>query len=244
MAWSMTIGVAATLLAPEPERIIERPARVGDAFIGPVAEFFKRRGVVMALMVMGVIFFFRFGYMITTPMNSPFLIKLGFTPAELGYWRKGVGLIATLAGGLCAGPLVARLGTLRALLVFGITQALIHLSWVALVYTGPKWWMLAVTIGVENFFIGLAATAFDAYLLTLTNASFSATQFAAFNSLSSLSKPLFGSFSGKLAEALGWPLFFGLTSVTALPSLVLVLVLRRRERNADAAVAQGVEAAR
>src|SRR5262249_87314 len=153
----------------------------------------------------------------------------GFTPADLGYYRKGVGLAATLVGGLVAGPAVARLGTYRALLIFGVTPALIHLSWIGLVYPGPPSWLLALTIARRHFFIGLATTAFEAYLVTVTNAAFSAPQFAAVTSLSSLGGRLFGASSGVLAAALGWPLFFGLTSLSAIPSLFVVALLRRRE---------------
>ncbi len=124
-------------------------------------------------------------------MNSPFLLKLGFLPADLGYWRKAWSLIATLVGGLLAGPAVARLGVFRAMIVFGLTMALIHLSWIGLVYTGPKMWMLAITVGVENVFIGLATTAFDAYMMVQCNASLSATQYSALTSLSSLGGRLF-----------------------------------------------------
>jgi PAT family beta-lactamase induction signal transducer AmpG len=231
LAATMVVGVLATLVAPSPTQKVSRPRSVVDAYVQPLSDLLGRKG---ARTIIAFVLLYRFGYLVAQPMNAPFLIKLGFSTAQLGYWRKGVGLIATLVGGLFAGPAVARLGTFRAMIVFGTTMALIHLSWVGLVYTGPQPWMLVITICVENFFIGLATTAFDAYLMQLTNASYSGTQFGALAGLSSLGGRLFGATSGVLAQTLGWPLFFGLTSLSAVPSLILATRLPR-EAAADEA---------
>ncbi len=232
LALSMLIGIIATLLAPSPGPAAARPKNVVDAYVHPLKDLATRRG---AIAIVAFVFLYRFGYLVAQPMNAPFLLKLGFTPGDLGYWRKGVGLIATLVGGLLAGPAVARLGVFRAMILFGATMALIHLSWIGLVYTGAKMWMLAITVGVENVLIGLATTAFEAYLMALCNASFSATQFAALTSVSSLGGRLFGATSGILATTLGWPLFFGLTSLSAVPSLLLAARLPKLDAEGEPA---------
>lgn len=216
---TMLVGVLATLVAPNPERELSRPRTLREAYVQPLAEFFARP---MAGLIFGFIILFRFPYLATQPMNGPFLLELGFGKAQIGYWRKGVGLAATLLGGLVAGPAVARLGVLRALVIFGVLQALIHLSWAAMVFTGPQPWMLAIAVAVENFFIGLAVTAFDAYLMAQAKSSYSATQFAALAGVSSLGGRLLGATSGVVATSVGWPAFFIGTSILAIPALLLV----------------------
>lgn len=235
---SMGIGVVATLLAPEPERAVARPRSVVDAYLRPFDDLVRRPG---ALLIIAFVVLYRFGYALARPMNTPFLIELGFPTAAIGTYRKGVGLLATLLGGLIAGPAVARLGLKRALWIFGVALALVHLSWVALVYTGPQPFMLAISIAVENVFIGLSITAFDTYLMVLCNSSYSATQFAALAALSSAAGWLLGGGSGVLAHGLGWAAFFALTSVLAIPSLLMV----RRLPEVELATAEsGARAAR
>ena len=91
--------------------------------------------------------------------------------------------------------------------------------------------MLALTICVENFFIGLSATAFDAYLMALCNASFSATQYAVLSSMTTIGGKLLGASSGAMVTVIGWPLFFITTSLVAIPSLLLLLYAVPRGEN-------------
>ena len=228
---TMGIGVLGTLLAPEPERHVARPRSVVDAYVRPFQDLFSRPS---AGLILSFVLLYRLGYLLATPMNAPFLIKIGFAKASIAYYRKGVGLLATLFGGLLAGPAEARLGLRRSLLVFGLLTALVHLSWVALAYTGPKPYMLAITIGVENVCIGLSVTAFEAYLMALCNSSYSATQFAVLAATQSAAGRLLGGLSGFCAAALGWPLFFGATTLLVLPSLFMVSRLPRTEPSDEA----------
>ena len=227
---TMVIGIVATIFAPEPEARARPPQSITDAYIKPFADLLQRRG---AVVILALVLLYRFGYAVAQPMSSPFLVQLGFTTMDIGVVKKGVGLVATLLGGLAAGAWVSRLGTRRALLIFGATQAFIHLAWLALYYTGPNPSMLALTIGVENFFMGLATTAFDAYLMTLCNSSFSATQYAVLSSMTSLGGRLFGASSGAMVKVMGWPTFFITTSLAALPSLALLLFLMPKTADAE-----------
>lgn len=222
-ALTLIIGVVATLCAPEPERIAAPPRKITDAYVRPFAELLSRRG---AIIIIALVMLYRFGYSVAQPMSAPFLIQLGFTTLDIGVVKKGVGLVATLAGGLVAGAWVARLGMHRALLLFGIAQAIIHLGWLGLHYLGPDRSLLAITICVENFVIGLTATAFDAYLMALCNASFSATQYAVLSSLTTVGGKLLGASSGALVGVMGWPLFFVATSLAGLPSLLILILAK------------------
>lgn len=220
---TLLIGVVATLLAPEPERPAAPAGLLTDAYVRPFAELLSRRG---AVAVLALVMLYRFGYSVAHPMGSPFLIQLGFSTLDIGMVKKGAGLVATLAGGLCAGAGVARLGTRRALLWFGIAQALVHLAWLGLYYAGPDRSVLALTICTENFLMGLATTAFDAYLIALCNTSFSATQYAALSSLTTVGGKLLGASSGALVGWMGWPLFFVSTSLAGIPALLLLFLVR------------------
>ena len=232
IAPTMLLAALGTLLAPEPERVVSRPRNILDAYVHPLLELLKRPG---AWIIILFVFLFKFGYALAAPMNGPFLVELGFSDSAMAFWRKTVGVTATFAGTLLAGPAVARFGIRRSLLVFGAALALVHLSWAGLAYTGPRPGMLAVAIVVENIFIGLASTAFEAYFMALCNSSFSASQYTVLSSLSGLGRTLFGASSGALADRLGWPLFFGATSLIALPALLLVRKLPRIDDPADAA---------
>lgn len=232
-ALTMLIGVVATLCAPEPKpdeaHALSPPRKLTDAYVRPFVELLSRRG---AFIIIAIVMLYRFGYSVAQPMSSPFLIQLGFSTLDIGVVKKGAGLVATLAGGLLAGAWVARLGMRRALLLFGAAQALIHLGWLVLYYAGPDRSLLMITICAENFFIGLTATAFDAYLMALCNVSFSATQYAVLSSLTTVGGKLLGASSGALVGTMGWPLFFVATSLAGLPSL-LILILARPAREND-----------
>lgn len=233
LAASMVVGVVATLFAPNEVESRYRPRRLVDAFVKPLVDLAARPG---AVRILCFVMLFRFGYAVASQMNSPFLVRTGYTLAEIAVVQKGVGLVSTLLGGLVAGALVARLGMRRSLLGFGLCQALVHLAWVGLaLLSGPNHLAHAATVGVDNFFGGLASTAFDAWLMSLCNPAFSAAQFAALTSLTSLGGRLFASQSGWLAEVVGWPAFFGVTVVMASLALLLIPFLPRRSLDPQAA---------
>jgi PAT family beta-lactamase induction signal transducer AmpG len=100
--------------------------------------------------------------------------------------------------------------------------------YVALAYAGHDIGMLWLQVGIENFTDGLADAAFVAYLSSLCNVAFTATQYALLSSLAALPLRTLGASSGYLAEAMGWPAFFLLTTVAALPALCLAVWLMRR----------------
>ena len=139
-----------------------------------------------------------------------------------------VGVFSALfvvSGGLLAGALVPRLGTRRALLGFGGLQALAHLSYLvlALFEKSPlRHALLVCAVGVDQFCTGLSMAPFDAYLMSLCDRKYSATQYALLTALSSVGARLFGAGSGYLAQVLGWPRFFLATLLLALPGLVLI----------------------
>jgi PAT family beta-lactamase induction signal transducer AmpG len=161
-------------------------------------------------------------------MTAPFYRSLGFPRETVAAVGSVFGLLATLGGALAGGWLVARIGTARALVLTGLGQMLSNLMYVALAAAGHSLPMLWAQVGVENFTDGLADAAFITYLSALTSRAFTATQYALLSSLAGVPLRTFGAGSGWLAEALGWPGFFLLTTAAALPAMALMLWLLGR----------------
>ena len=161
-----------------------------------------------------------YGHMATT-----FYLKTGFSLIEIGVVSKGYGLAMTLIGAVIGGTLVARFGILKSLLVTGILQALSNLVFIVQAEVGYSVPMLTVTIGVENFSGGMGTTAFVAYLSSLCNLSFTATQYALLSSLFAQSRTAFSAGSGWIVERIDWVPFFCLTAVVAVPGILLLLYL-------------------
>jgi MFS transporter, PAT family, beta-lactamase induction signal transducer AmpG len=221
MAATMGLAIATTLLAPEPETT--RPPRtLSEAVIEPFLDILTRH---RALVILAFALLYRFGHAILIDISQVFLVKLGFANAEIGAINKGLGVAMTILGGLVAGGLVARMGTRRSLVVFGVIAAVIHLSYAWLALAGRVHWIFVFTIAVDHFCTGLAVAPFDAYLMALCNRKYSATQFALLTSSTTLLARVVGGWSGVMAERLGWPLFFVATLVMAVPGLVLQLWL-------------------
>ncbi|MBP0465958.1 MFS transporter [Roseomonas sp. PWR1] len=224
------VGFAATLAAPEPgRRPPEAPpgwgARLRIAIVEPFVDFVRRRHW---FAILAFVALFKLGEALAGIMTAPFYRQLGFTRLEVASVSSVFGLVATLAGALAGGWLVARIGTGRALVLTGITQMLSNLMYVALFHAGHDIRMLFAQVGVENFTDGLADAAFITYLSALTSRSFTATQYALLSSLAAVPLRTLGASSGLFAEALGWPAFFLMTTAAALPAMAIMLWLLRR----------------
>jgi MFS transporter, PAT family, beta-lactamase induction signal transducer AmpG len=228
MAILMGVGIVATWLAPEPEAV--RPPRtIADAVVKPFADFFSRKGAAAAL---AFVMLYRIGDTIAGGMVMPFLIKRGFSNSEIGYWNKGVGFAATITGVMLGGGLVAKYGVRRCLLGFGLLLAVANTGYLALALHGKSVLLLATAIGIDNICGGMVDAAFAAFIMSLCNKSFSATQFALLSSASTFIGRLISAGSGWLAATLGWPVFFGITIVAAVPALILLLVAFPRDAGA------------
>ena len=223
------IGLLGTLLAPAEPRAPSLPvgwrARLHAGVVQPFADFIRRRHWLPILLFVAL---FKLGEALAAVMTTPFYRQLGFAREDVATVGTVFGLAATLAGALAGGWLVARLGTARALVLTGLGQMLSNLMYVALAFAGHDLPMLWAQVGVEAFTDGLADAAFLTYLSALTSRAFTATQYALLSSLAAVPLRTMGAASGWLAEALGWPGFFLLTTVAALPAMGIMLWLLRR----------------
>jgi MFS transporter, PAT family, beta-lactamase induction signal transducer AmpG len=221
MAGTMVLGIFATLFAPEPTQI-SPPASLTDAVILPFSEFFQRQGVIQAFLVLVFITLYKLGDALLSNMATPFLLQVGFTKTDIGAIQVGMGLIATIVGALSGGAILSRIGINRSLWVFGILQAVSNLAYLYLAYTGKNYQAMVLAINIEQFCGGLGTAAFVAFLMSLCNQKFSATQYALLSSLMAVSRDILASPGGEIAKNTGWPLFFIITIIAAVPGLLLL----------------------
>ena len=225
MSVLMLIGVGGSLFAPEPPEDENRPASLADAVILPFGDFFRRNGLLLGVIILLFIVLYSLGDAFLSSLSTTFLLKTGFAQKEIGAIRGGMGLIATIVGTLAGGSIVSKIGINRSLWVFGLAQALSNLGYYALAQAGKNYQLLVLSINVENFCGGLAAAGFVAYMMSLCNQRFSATQYALLTSFMAFSRDILVSPSGFLAQETGWPVFFLISIVAALPGLLLLPVV-------------------
>jgi MFS transporter, PAT family, beta-lactamase induction signal transducer AmpG len=217
----MLPAVVITWRSPEPE-VVRAPRTMRDAFTLPFADFFTRK---RSLVVLGFVMFYKFGDYIASNLSVPFLITLDFSRTEIAALSKAVGFGAMTLGILLGGGLVAKLGLRRALFVFGALSAATNSGYLALAIVGKNHLLLAAAIGVHNLCAGMAEAAFMAFLTSLCNKSFSATQFALLSSAATLAGRTLGASAGYVVAAGGWGTFFGAAMCMAVPALVLLSLL-------------------
>jgi PAT family beta-lactamase induction signal transducer AmpG len=228
MAASMSVGIATTLLSPEPDVGVEPPKTLKESVVLPFREFFKRRGAIAILLF---VLLYKMGDNIAGAMTTPFYLIIGFTKTEVAAIAKTLGLFSTLAGAFVGGAVILRVGIYRSLWIFGIMQALSTGFFAILAQAGPKNWILAFVIGYEDFSSGMGSAALIAFSASLCNKRFTATQYALLSSLMGVPRALFATTTGYLAESLGWTWFFIVCALMAVPGLLLLLYLSPKNQN-------------
>ena len=239
LALLMAVGMVTMLLAPEPTgpAPVQRQSlarRLEMGVIEPFVDFLGRRGWLVILLF---VLLYKFGEAVSGTMATPFYVELGFTGVEIAEITKVFGIVASLAGTLAGGLLVARVGIMRALFLGGVLQAAGILLFAVLAYQGHDRMWLAIVVGSDNFVSGLGSAAFVAYLSALCNIAFTGTQYALLTSFMAWGRTLLSSGSGWLAQLLGWPVFFIASTGLAIPGLLLLLWLSRLYPTPHAGVA-------
>jgi PAT family beta-lactamase induction signal transducer AmpG len=226
MAAVMAACIIVTLVAPEPTGSAP-PRTLAQSFVGPFVEFFTRRDdALKALLVLVFIVIYKLGDNIASHMTIPFYLQLGFTNTEIGAIAKIFGTGALLFGIFVGGVVTLKLGLYRSMFVIGILQAASTACFVLLALAGYDRAWLATVIAFENLTVGMGSAALIAFMASLTNRQFTATQFALLSTLATLPRSLLSAPSGFIAEALGWPQFFVVCTLLALPGLLLLPVVR------------------
>lgn len=252
MAALMLVGVICTLIVREPEvatrdaktaqleaRVVHYINNTADTglwrdfkawFIGavvcPFVEFWQRFGKI-ALVVIAFIAIFRISDIFMGVMANPFYLDLGFTKDEIANIAAAFGLAMTLTGAALGGLLVVRFGIMRMLIATAILAPATNLTFSWLATLGPELYGLAFAIMADNLSGGMAISVFIAYLSSLTNSAYTATQYALFSSIMTLPGQFLAGFTGVFAEHLGWFWFFISSALIGIPTILLALALMR-----------------
>lgn len=219
MAAVAAISIPITLLTPEPKVDVLPPQSFKESVIEPFVEYFKREG---ALIMLLFILLYKLGDTMASSMSMPFYLKLGFEKAEVGAIVKGFGFWATIIGGLFGGGMILKIGINRALYVFGVLQMVSTAGFAILAILGKSLVALSAVIAFENLTAGMGTAAFAAFMGSLTNKRFTATQYALLSSIMGIPRIFTGIPAGWIADNFGWlPLFITCTLI-AIPGLALL----------------------
>jgi MFS transporter, PAT family, beta-lactamase induction signal transducer AmpG len=259
MAVSMTVGIVTVLLSPEPaagagratltaERALAAQLQAGgmtprraratawvrSAVIGPFADFILRYRWHAALLL-ALIAVYRISDVVMGIMANPFYVDMGYTKDEVAAVSKVYGVVMTLTGAFVGGALALRFGVMRVLFLGAVLSAASNLLFAALALHGHDLTWLIVVISADNLSAGIASAAFIAYLSSLTNVAYSATQYALFSSIMLLLPKFVAGFSGAFVDAFGYVAFFCSTAALGVPVLLLVWLAARHTQRLAAA---------
>ena len=245
MAGLMTVGMFTVLAVAEPDHkppealgTGSAAARLGawfvQAVVNPFVDFFVRNGR-FAVVVLLFVACYRLSDIAMGIMANPFYLDMGYTKSEIATVAKFFGFFMAIGGSAVGGLAVLRYGVLPALMVGAVAVASTNVLFAVLANLEPTTAGLAVVISADNLSGGFASAAFIAYLSSLTNRAYTATQYALFSSLMTLPGKFMSGFSGIVVDSAGYTVFFVVAALLGLPAILLVTVLiRRRAQGAQA----------
>ncbi len=201
-------------------------ARFREAVILPFKEFSKRDSWWLVLLF---ILFFKAGDAVAAIMTAPLIREMGFSLTAVAYANKTVGFITLMVGVGMGAALFKQIGMYKALFFTGILMMITNLGFAWLSAGETEQWRLAVVIGMENFATGLGTTVLIAYMAGLCNANFTATQYALLSSIAGQARTILGAPSGFVAENVGWISFFVYATLLAVPGLILLYILMKKD---------------
>jgi len=229
IAFLIVVGVITTFYAHEPKApprpaLASTEAWIKEAVVRPFTEFLAYRGWVVILLFA---LLYKYGDALGGSMARPFFNQMGFSGPEIFGVTKSFGAAATILGGVAGGVVVARYGLFKALLIGGILQAITNLlfSWQA--QAGHDLFVLTIAISTDNFTGALGSIAFVAYLSSLCTTGMAGTQYALLTSLMAFGRTTMSAGGGWLAAEAGWVVFWMVTTLLAVPGLLLLLWLWR-----------------
>ena len=226
MAVSMVVGMVTVLFSNEPAQVQLPPAKnlavwLQGAVVEPFTDFLRRYGWHAAL-ILALIAVYRISDVVMGIMANPFYVDMGYTKAEVATVTKIYGVVMTLLGAFVGGVLSMRFGVMRILMLGALLSAGSNLLFAWLAGHGHDVTALIAVVSADNLAGGVASAAFIAYLSSLTNVSYSATQYALFSSMMLLLPKFVAGFSGDYVNAFGYAQFFTSTALLGVPVLLLV----------------------
>jgi len=242
MAAFMAIGICTTLLCKEPVTVVSTGFKAGKTAVEKVAGWFTHsvaepfgdfatRFGKFALVLLAFVSLYRISDYVLGILANPFYLDLGYTKTQIGLIAKTYGAWVTVLGIGMGGWAVLKLGVARCLVTATVLIASTNLFFAAMVMVGPEPWMLAVTISADNIAQGFGGTVLIAYLSSLVNVSYTATQYALLSSFMSLLPKFIAGYSGEVQESMGWLGFFLYAAALGIPAIFLAnYVARHHDR--------------
>lgn len=230
MAALMLLPLGAALMAREPETNAGVRPSLGEAFVGPFREFFGRNGIPLALALLAFVGLFKMPDQMLGVVAGPFYVDSGFDKSQIATVSKLIGVWVGIAGTFLGGVAVAGFGLRGPLVVAAIAVAVSNLLFVLMAQQPGELWVFVLTICGDNLAQGFAGTVLVAFMSSLADRNYTATQYALLSSLANLPGKLVGGASGWMAEAWGYAGFFMVSTVSVVPTLLLLAWLWPRTR--------------
>ena len=198
--------------------------------VGPLMSFFRRNGFAIAVAILGFIFLFKIGEAFLGRMSIVFYKEIGFSKSDIALYSKGIGWVTTVVFTLLGGLFAIRIGLVRAMFLSGILMAVTNLMFSWLAWAGPVESLFAAAVLLDDLAAAFATVTFVAFISMLVDRTYTATQYALLASIGTAGRTLFASSSGALVDWLDgdWGIFFVITALMVVPSLICLWVLRHR----------------
>ena len=197
---------------------------------GPIISFFKRNGLAIALGILGFVFLFKIGEAFLGRMSIVFYKEMGFSKGDIALYSKGIGWITTVVFTLLGGLFAIRSGVVKAMFISGILMAATNLLFAALAWSGKSELLFAVAVLLDDIAAAFATVAFVAFISLMVDRTYTATQYALLASIGTLGRTTLAASSGELVDWLNgdWGIFFVITTVMVIPSLILLWFIRNK----------------
>tara|TARA_X000001036_G_C20629228_1_gene786455 strand:- start:874 stop:1605 length:732 start_codon:yes stop_codon:yes gene_type:complete len=205
-------------------------AWVSGTIAGPIISFFRKNGFEIALGILGFVFLFKIGEAFLGRMSIIFYKEMGFSKSDIALYSKGLGWITTVVFTLLGGLFAIRSGVLKAMFISGILMASTNILFSILAWTGKSEWLFAVAVIFDDMAAAFATVAFVAFISLLVDRTYTATQYALLASIGTAGRTTLAASSGALVDWLNgdWGIFFIITAVMVIPSLILLWFMRNK----------------
>ena len=203
--------------------------------VGPIISFFKKNGFNIALAILAFIFLFKIGEAFLGRMSVIFYKEIGFTKSDIALYSKGLGWLTTVIFTLLGGLFAIRSGVIKALFVSGVLMASTNLLFSILAWSGKSELLFAIAVIFDDMAAAFATVAFVAFISMLVDRTYTATQYALLASIGTAGRTSLAASSGALVDWLNgdWGIFFIVTAIMVIPSLIFLYMIRHKLRLDD-----------
>lgn len=217
------------ILKETPQSIIPKSFR--EAFTDPFIEFFTRKNIFTASLILIIIIVYKLADAIAFSLNTIFFVDLGFDKTTIAVSYKAFSLAATISGLIFGGLVAKKIGVYRSFLNFSILMACANLTYVALAIVGKNYYLMVSSVAVEYFFGAMGTAILVAMIMSLVNLKFSATQFAILSSIDSMGRVFVGPLAGYIQSHYNWEGLFIFSFIIGMLVSLVIYIFRKQIKN-------------